>query len=215
MAALFLSLGESTLGPCLVYCALQVLRPSSCSYRGHVVQGVYPAKFLDEWRQYKKAEPQKALNLCPGRCALYLELLPLQRLTLYSNATSTDTFGPTQYYLVLCLPYGGVDLETSKLHSWTHAASILWQVAYGLATAERSWHFEVSLSLGFLACSQLSCQINSIGIFTGAMCSSRTRNQRCNKIKRSSELGHPFPAQQGLRPCANPCNAIYRAGLPV
>lgn len=31
------------------------------------MQGTYPEQFLDEWWSYKKAEPSKALNLCPGR----------------------------------------------------------------------------------------------------------------------------------------------------
>jgi hypothetical protein len=53
------------------------------------------------------------------------------------------TFAATQTYLLLCLPYGGVDLESFKLRSWTQAASILWQVATSLERAELSWNFEV------------------------------------------------------------------------
>lgn len=57
---------------------------------------------------------------------------------------SVAAFTASQLYLILCLPYGGVDLETFRCRDWQQAASILWQVASSLDQAEQTWQFEVN-----------------------------------------------------------------------
>lgn len=125
---------------------------------------------------------------------------------LTSFCDNTDAFDPNQYYLVLCLPYGGTDLETFKLKSWAHAASILWQVAYGLATAERSWHFEVRCLSLYLHILRLTTRC-STEICIGATSSSKNVRSRLGNC-------HGIPPSF-VRQCGNQRTTVYQPGQLV
>ncbi|KAI9597657.1 hypothetical protein BDF19DRAFT_280894 [Syncephalis fuscata] len=59
-----------------------------------------------------------------------------------SENTRPDYFDAEQLYAVLILEYGGQDLEHYRLTSWCQAESLLKQVAWSLAIAEKSLNFE-------------------------------------------------------------------------
>nr|CDI51743.1 serine threonine kinase [Melanopsichium pennsylvanicum 4] len=88
----------------------------------HIVRGSYPSTLLQAWDRWDAKRRTKtgegAENVRP------------------------HVLGRTQVYALLVMTDGGVDLESLKVKSWTHAASIFWQVVKGLGEMEELYEFE-------------------------------------------------------------------------
>ncbi|KAI9006421.1 hypothetical protein DFJ74DRAFT_612247, partial [Hyaloraphidium curvatum] len=91
-------------------------------HRARVVRGCYPMELVREWNRWDSARAREGL---PG-----------------SDNWEPDYFPDGQHYLLLFLPYGGLDLEAFPVPSWRAAHSAFWQVCLALAAAEKEARFE-------------------------------------------------------------------------
>ncbi|KAI8055673.1 hypothetical protein BDF22DRAFT_671460 [Syncephalis plumigaleata] len=86
-------------------------------YRVGICKGVYPAELLHAWDSWSRKNSE-CENIRP------------------------DYYDTNQLYAVLVLDYGGKDMEHFRMTSWCQAESLLRQVVWSLAIAERSLRFE-------------------------------------------------------------------------
>lgn len=88
----------------------------------HVVRGAYPAPLLQAWDRW---DTKRRVRTGEG-----------------AENIRPDVLGSRQAYALLVMTDGGMDLESLKVKSWMHAASIFWQVVVGLGTMESKYQFE-------------------------------------------------------------------------
>lgn len=88
----------------------------------YIVRGAYPSALLQAWDRWDARRRAKT-----GTGA--------------ENARP-HVLAPQQVYALLVMSDGGVDLESLRVKTWLHAASILAQVVGGLAGMERACEFE-------------------------------------------------------------------------
>lgn len=87
-----------------------------------IAKGPYLAELHREWCRWDSDRRRRGLNP--------------------SDNWEPDYFHENQHYLLLFLPFGGIDLDSFALPSWTAAHSAFWQVTLALAAAEREASFE-------------------------------------------------------------------------
>jgi hypothetical protein len=103
-------------------------------YRAGICKGVYPTELLRAWDRWSRKSGE-CENIRPGN----------ERIHCYDYGSSyslliyvcIDYYNVHQLYAVLVLDYGGKDMEHFRLKSWCQAESLLRQVVWSLAIAER------------------------------------------------------------------------------
>lgn len=110
----------------------------------YVVRGSFPENLLVQWdlfheERVRQKHAEAGLQCKPGqsnRCLCVEEAL----LTC-----PADVLPAEQYYVLICLEDGGVDLEAFRLRNWREARNVFQQTSNALARAEERFDFEVSL----------------------------------------------------------------------
>ncbi len=81
-----------------------------------MVKGCYPSELVEKW--------------------------DLSNAKKRSENHRPDFYTPHNFFLIMEMDYGGIDLESFKIESSHQISSIFWQIVYALSLAETKLEFE-------------------------------------------------------------------------